>query len=304
MRRVLTVGCIFLGVFLIVMAVMLQTYGSSNLKKTPLDVDSVTHTAGDAVSYTAGFTPFQAKATTTTKADTEASTDDVVVFRTSNCVVKDLGDVGDCVSGDDPQARLVTASEEDFAVDRNTAMPVETEELGKPACMGLMNKWPFDVEKKTYPYCTTTGAVDATYDGTEDIQGLETYKFQVDVPPTAAEIASGVEGLYSEQTTIWVEPITGQFVKVDTSQQRALDETTKALDIHLIYTDEQIDEGVKDIGDDADLLKLATSTAPLVGYAVGIPLLLVGLALLLLARRNEGARGEHNAPRDRKLADA
>ena len=303
MRRILTLGCIFLGVFLIVVAVMLQTYGAGKLKRTPLDVDSVTHTAGDAVSYTAGFTPFQAKATTTTKADPKASTDDTVVFRTSACVVKDLGDIGDCVDDQDPQARLVTASTEDFAVDRTTAMPVKTDELGEPACKGLMNKWPFDVEKKTYPYCTTTGEVEAKYDGTAKIKGLETYKFQIDVEPTAAEIASGVEGLYSEQTTIWVEPTTGQFVKVDTAQQRALDETTKALDIHLIYTDEQIDEGVKDIGDDADLLKLATSTVPLIGYAVGIPLLLVGLALQLLARRKQDG-DDTGTKRKRKLVDA
>lgn len=297
MRKFLTVACIFLGAFLVVVAVLAQTYGAGELKKTPLDVDSVTNTAGDAVSYTSGFTPFQAKATTITKADSEASTDDVVVFRTSQCVVKDLGDVGDCVDADDPQARLVSASTEDFAVDRHTAMPVETDELGAPACEGLMNKWPFDTEKKTYPYCTTTGAEDATYEGTEEIEGLETYKFQVDVPPTAAEIAAGVEGLYSEQTTIWVEPITGQFVKVDTSQQRALDAETKALDLHLVYTDEEISEGVKDIGNDADLLKLATSTVPLIGYAVGIPLLLIGLALALLGRGRNSSTGGGAASR-------
>lgn len=291
MRKFLTVACIFLGAFLVVVAVLAQTYGSSQLKKTPLDVDSVTRTSGDAVSYTAGFTPFQAKATTVTKADSEASTDDVVVFRTSQCVVKDLGDIGDCVDAEDPQARLVSYSEEDFATDRNTGMAVETDELGPPVCEGLINKWPFDTEKKTYPYCTTTGVADATYEGTEEIQGLETYMFKIDVPPTAAEIAAGVEGLYSEQTTIWVEPITGQFVKVDTNQQRALDAETKALDLHLVYTDEQIAEGVDDIGGDADLLKLATSTVPLIGYAVGIPLLLIGLALALLGRGRNSSTG-------------
>lgn len=303
MRKFLTVVCTFLGAFLVVVAVLAQTYGSSALKKTPLDVDSVTHTEGDAVSYTAGFTPFQAKATTITKADSEASTDDVVVFRTSQCVVKDLGDIGDCVDADDPQARLVSASTEDFATDRNTGMAVETEELGAPVCEGLMNKFPFDTEKKTYPYCTTTGAEDATYEGTEEIEGLETYKFQVDVPPTPAEIASGVEGLYSEQTTIWVEPLTGQFVKVDTAQQRALDETTKALDLHLIYTDDEVSEGVEDIGKDADLLKLATSTVPLIGYAVGIPLLLIGIALGLLSGRR-GTRKDDSAPRARVSSPA
>ena len=46
---------------------------------------------------------------------------------------------------------------------------------------GLVNKWPFDAEKKDYLYWDSMlgEAVDATYDGTETIEGLETYKYHV-----------------------------------------------------------------------------------------------------------------------------
>lgn len=306
-RTVLGSIALGLGVCLVLVAVLIQTWGADQLKKTPLDVDSVTRTAGEATSYTGGaINPYTIKAETVTKVDTEASEaegDDTAVFRTFACIVKDLGDVGDCVPDDDPQNRLVTASFEDFATDRYTAMAVDSDALGKPACEGLMNKWPFDTEKKDYPYCTTTGVTNAVYDGTEDISGLETYRFKINVDPSPAEIVEGVEGLYSEQTTIWVEPLTGQFVKVDTAQQRALSETEKALDFHVVYTDEQIAENVDDIGGDRDLLKLATSTVPLVGYAVGIPLMLIGLALLLL-RRSSGGGGGSASHRDRELVKA
>ncbi len=100
-----------------------------------------------------------------TQADGDKSDDDVVVFKAGSCVVvNEDGNAPDCVDGDDP--RLVSADESTFATDRVTALAVDNGDYlpkGSPQYEGLVNKWPFDAEKKTYPYWdgTVGEAVDA-----------------------------------------------------------------------------------------------------------------------------------------------
>lgn len=288
MRKTIGAVCAFLGAFLVIVAILAQTWAAGELKKTPLDVDSVTRLSGDAVQYTsAGISPFRVKATSTTKADSEKSDDDVVVFAGSTCLVKDANDVGDCVSAEDPLNRLLSAGFEDFATDRRTAeavndpkyLPADAEERE-----GLINKWPFDAEKKTYTYWIGPGSTEATYDRTEEVDGLETYVYHVETEPAPVTIAEGLEGTYQETTDLWVEPRTGQIVDQVSEQVRTAD-GQPFLTLNLSFTDEQVAENVDDIGGDADLLKLVTSTVPLIGYLVGIPLLLIGIGLLLLNRR-------------------
>lgn len=293
MRKTIGAVCAFLGMFLVIVAVLAQTWAAGQLKKTPLDVDSVTRLSGDAVQYTeAGINPFQVKATSTTKADSEKSDDDVVVFKTSTCLVKDTNDVGDCVSAEDPLNRLLSAGFDDFAVDRHTAeavndpkyLPEDAEEHH-----GLVNKWPFDTEKKDYTYWIGPETATAVYDRTEEVQGLETYVFKVTAEPAPIQIAEGLDGTYAENTELWIEPITGQIVDQVSEQIRTANDQP-FLDLNISFTDEQVKENVDDIGGDADLLTLATKTVPIIGYAVGIPLLLIGLALTFLGGGRTASR--------------
>jgi hypothetical protein len=290
------VVCAFIGTFLVIVAILAQTWAAGQLKKTPLDVDSVTRLSGDAIQYTeAGISPFTVKATSTTKADSEKSDDDVVVFKTSTCLVKDTGDVGDCVSADDPQSRLLSAGFDDFAVDRHTGEAVDDPDY-LPADAepheGLVNKWPFDAEKKTYAYWIGPETADAVYDRTEEVDGLETYVYHVETEEMPITITDGVEGFYQETTDLWIEPKTGQIVDQVSEQVRTLSDGSPFLTLNLEFTDEQVAENVDDIGADADLLQLATGTVPLIGYLVGVPLLLLGLALLFLGRGKQPAAGE------------
>ena len=97
------------------------------------------------------------------------------MFVNSLCLVIDEGDVPDCVDADDPEGRLISASTDVFATDRSTAEAVNGEYLpaGAEEKEGLINKWPFDAEKKDYPYWDgLLGApVDAVYDSTETLEG-------------------------------------------------------------------------------------------------------------------------------------
>jgi hypothetical protein len=164
-----------LGGFLVMLAILAKFYAPGQLMKTPIDVDSVTRAAGQAAL---GADPAEpVKGTQTTRADSAKSTDDVVSFVSSSCLVFDRDDVPDCVSADDPDDRLITASVDYFATNRVTALAVNDPKYLPPEAEeveGLQIKWPFDVEKKAYPYWdgTAGGAFDAEYEATEEIDGV------------------------------------------------------------------------------------------------------------------------------------
>ena len=182
MRKTIGLVLLGLGAFLLVVGLLATLWVPGQVKKTPLDVDSTTHLSGTADKLnpaTGDLENIDVKATSWTKADSKRSDDDVVVFVNTTCLVIDEGDVPDCVDADDPEARLVSASSDVFSTDRVTAEAVNGKYLpaGAEEKEGLVNKFPFDAEKKDYDYWDgMLGApVTAAYDGTEDLDGLETY---------------------------------------------------------------------------------------------------------------------------------
>ena len=141
-----------LGGFLVVVGLLAMFYAPGSLMKTPIDTD--TTTALDGVAELSGE-EVPVLAWSVTHANSEQSDDDVVVFQNSSCLVKDEGGIDDCVSADDPGDRLLSATLDNFATDRVTAvaindpeyLPAEAEEHE-----GLINKWPFEAEQETYPF--------------------------------------------------------------------------------------------------------------------------------------------------------
>ena len=102
---------------------------------------------------------------------------------------------------------------------------------------GLINKLPFDVEKKTYPYWDGTigRAVDMEYDGTETIEGSRPTGSRPPVTDEPIEMAEGVPGTYTNVVTVNVEPTTGAIVKAAQDQQRFLEDGTPVLDIQIVW---------------------------------------------------------------------
>jgi hypothetical protein len=281
-----------LGGFLVMLAILAKFYAPGQLMKTPVDVDSVTRAAGEAALGTDSAEPV--KGTQVTRADSAKSTGDVVSFVSSSCLVFDRDDVPDCVSADDPEDRLITASVEYFATDRVTAeavndpkyLPPEAEEVD-----GLQNKWPFDVEKKAYPYWdgTANGAFDAEYEATEEIDGVEVYRFHQIITDAPIEVTDGVQGTYSTDKTIWIEPVTGSIVNQSYHQVRETDEGDNFITLDLAFTPGEVQESIDDAKTNRDQVNLIRSTVPLIGFVVGIPALLIGL---LLTARGGGKRKE------------
>ncbi|WP_439939408.1 DUF3068 domain-containing protein [Nocardia sp. N13] len=293
MRKGFGIGLTVLGGFLVTLAVLAQFWAPGRLMKTPLDVDSTTLLDGTAQlsDGTGGTDEFPVKAFSVTRADSERSDSDVVVFQNSSCLVKDEGEIDECVSASDPEERLISASTDNFATDRRTAEAVDDPKYLPPSAEdkeGLINKWPFEAEKKDYQYWDGYAAapVDATYEGTETVDGVEVYVYKTLVTDVPIEITDGVQGTYSTDKTLWIEPTTGSIVNQFEQQERLDEDGNTFLSLDFGFTDEQIADNAKESGDNASSLKLIKDTVPLIGYIVGIPALLIGIALQLMRRRS------------------
>jgi hypothetical protein len=281
-----------LGGFLTTLALLAQFYAPGALMKTPIDVDSTTYAEGEAAVGSDPAAPV--KGTQKTRSDSAKSTDDVVVFVSSSCLVYDRGDVPECVSADDPDKRLITADVENFATDRVTAEAVNDPKYLPPEATveyeGLVNKWPFDVEKKTYPYWDGTAeqVIDAEFAGTEDIDGVETYKFNAVIADAPIVLTEGVDGTYSNDKTIWVEPVTGSIVNQVYHQERVTEDGDNFLTLDLAFTDEEVQASIDDARESRDQVGLVRDTVPLIGYIIGIPALLIGLVLIVRGGAGKG----------------
>lgn len=288
-----------LGGFLVMLAILAKFYAPGQLMKTPIDVDSVTRAAGEAALGSNAAAPV--KGTQITRADSAKSDGEVVSFVSSSCLVFDRDDVPDCVSSDDPEERLITASVDYFATDRVTAEAVNDPKY-LPATAepveGLQNKWPFDVEKKAYGYWdgTAGGVYPAEFDSVEEIDGVEVYKFHQVIEDAPIEVTDGVQGTYSTDKFIWVEPVTGSIVNQTYHQVRETDEGDNFIDLTLGFTAEEVQESIDDARENRDRLNMVRSTVPLIGFVVGIPALLVGLVLTARGGSSKADRKKPAAP--------
>jgi hypothetical protein len=295
MRKIIPV-LFGLGGFLLVAGLVALLWAPGVVKKTPLDVTSTTRLSGQAAKIdpaTGDLNPQPVKATSVTKTDSKISDDTNVAWTNTSCLVVDKDDPPDCVDAKDE--RLVSASTDVFATNRVTALAVNK---GKylPADavphQGLVNKWPFDSEKKTYPYWdgTVGKAVAAKYVRAVKVKGLDTYFYRVTIKGEAIDVAKDTPGTYDDVKGIYVEPLTGAIVNQTDDQQRTLDNGTKVLDLQLAFTDKQIQTSVDDANDNIGQLNLITKTIPLVGIIGGVICLAAGLILLLMGRKEPKRR--------------
>jgi hypothetical protein len=293
MRKVLGPVLALLGALLVAVAILAQVYAKDQLMKTPIDSDSTTYVSGTAqLSDGTELSTFDVLAWDVTKGDTEKSDSEVAVFANSSCLVKNEGGIDGCVSSGEPGNRLLSASTDNFATDRVTALAVNDPQYlpaDAVAHEGLINKWPFHAEEKTYPYWDDVvgGAVDAVYDGRETLDGLETMVFKVTVTGAPIEISAGVPGTYDDEKSIYIDPYTGKIIHQIDHQVRSDAEGNPVLVLDLAFTDQQIQDNVDEANDATSKLKLITRTVPIIGYVVGIPMLLLGLFLSIRAYRRE-----------------
>lgn len=307
MRKGFSWVLVLVGAFLLVAGIGLRFYAADALKRTPLSVDDTTRLSGTADKLntaTGEVDNLDVKVKVLTQSDDKVSTDDIIAFVTTTCVVIDEGDVPDCVDEDDPQGRLVTASTDIFASDRRTALAVDDPELlpeGSVPHEGLTNKWPFDAEKKTYPFWDGVlgRAVDAVYDGTETIDGLETYAYKVTVEEEPAVVIADIDGVYSLDKVINIDPVTGSIIRQSQRDVRTLENGDPLIDMQIEYTDETVTTNVDDAKSSGSKLALIGTTLPIVAILLGLAGLGAGVWLLLRGRGEDDSHDDASSDSDR-----
>ncbi len=211
---------------------------------------------------------------------------------------------------------MVSQYEAGLAIDRDTAAAVDWSKQylqadgpTEPSTVnfaGQLYKFPFGTEKKDYQYFDRDlrKALPIQYQGTEKVDGLETYRFQQVVPETPLNFSTTrLEGLlskfapdatggqvnYSNTRTIWVEPVSGTFIKVQEQQKKSLvpdaGTPTQLLDGNFIYTDETVANNVKSAGDTKSQVLMISRNLPIGLAVLGALLLIIGLFMVTTARR-------------------
>jgi len=302
-RKVLGFVALGLGGFLLVAGLVALLWAPGVVKRTPLDTDSTTLLSGQAQRLdpaTGDVEDAEVLAVSRNRVDSEISDDDVVAFVANTCLNVDEGQEPACLRGDDE--RVINNSEPDvFATDRRTGESLSAEASAEllPADAvpheGLVNKFPFDTPQADQQLWDGLlgEAVTATYDGEDEIEGLPVYRFTTQVDDQPATVVGDIEGRYSSQKTVWVDPRTGSIIDQEQSEQRTTEDGDTLLDLELSFTDEQVADNVASAEDSIGTIDTITRTVPVVGL-VGGAVLLVGGFLLL--RGSRGARGRRSGP--------
>ena len=292
MRAIIGPVLSFLGAFLIAVALLAKFYMGDALLKTPINVRETISLDGTAQTPDAKgrIQDVKVLAWSIYHTNTKYSDSKVASFQNSQCLVVDVGDPTGCVSSDDPQNRLLSATTDNFATDRRTAESVNDPAhlpAGSTPHEGVINKWPFLAEKKTYTFWDdgTQQGVPATYAGTDTLDGHSVYVYDAQVPKTKIEVAAGVKGYYTDDKQIYVDQMTGSVLDQREHQVRTDLHGNPVIDLRIAFTDAQVKKLVDDAKANDSQLKLIRTTLPIVGLVVGIPVLLLGLFLTVRNRR-------------------
>jgi hypothetical protein len=291
-RRLLAVVLAGLGALLFVVGGLVHFYVVPTLAVAPIDQNSVTSLeAKDATVFdTATLKPITTDlfVSAHTVGDVQASEKapgDAIVW-VSTTTVKSLDGV------------IRSQSAKRAAFDQTTSEAVnccgsfiETEQGVRREVKrsGLMFKFPFDTEKKTYQLWDDTlgKAVTTTYKGTAKVLGHTTYKFENEVPATVVgtrEVPGSVLGqesndnvaadsYYQNHNTYYVEPVTGAIVNQVTDTKAWFSYggqdlvTTEAT---IAYTPKEIRETYDTLGSQPTLLSLAAGFLPWLVAVIGL----------------------------------
>lgn len=297
MRKALSYLLILIGVFCLVLAGLLRFYAPSRAEKTPLNLDIKQVATGPAKILNAATGQVEdttLNATRRVRTDSAASNSDVTVVQETLCIIKAVGDPPECVDAQDSQQRLVSFTTDRVAADRKSGQSVNDPKYGENVNgdttvkhVGLTYKWPFNAKKQSYKFYDPTSlqAPDAKFIGTEKLKGMNLYKYDAVISNIDLPVGPGIPGKYSDERTVWVDPVTGAIVKGVERQTRTLANGSPALDTTLTFDQAAIDYQAKQAKDGRSKITLLTVTLPLILLVIGI-LALAG-AFVLLRRADE-----------------
>ncbi|MDH6677244.1 hypothetical protein M2284_001442 [Rhodococcus sp. LBL1] len=331
--RILACILVGLGTFLLAVALLIPAYTVGKLKKTPLDLEVTTVATGngdvlDSKALLAG------KAQVNTNVPIVAQRY-VITEQPSDAEVISL-QAGQTVRRTDKQGEtgLLAATVDRLTADRVSAMPVEppvgtiqtsslvpAEEVSHT---GLQYKWPFDAEKKSYPYfdLNTRQSNDINFVEETEINGMKVYHYNQTVEPTdLSKVVPGdptnkltlpaktwgvpgedqpitMSRWYTNVRDVWVDPITGVVINGQEqlyqyyARDKAKPEVT-VLKVTLPFDENTIEYQIGQAKDGQDKLSLFGRTLPIVAGILGVIALIAGLVIGI-----RGGRGKKGAPED------
>jgi Porin PorA len=343
-RRILSFILLGLGVFAVALGLLLRFYAYPQLAKLPLDQESTAVAEGDGITALVVRTVDGAPSPEIEQNLSLTSTTYVTGDLTAP-EVEEGGDVAVYVEAirtvDDATDTVVNASVRSLCVDRFTTEAVapcegqyiEVEQGNKITAdrdsvqqPGISFKFPFGTEQRDYEYydLSARDAVNARYDGVEDIQGLEVYKFVVEIPPTRIgerEVPGSLIGqedepsvtadlYYQARRTLWVEPVTGIIIQGEQDGKQELlapgedpGEGTTVFQGTLALNEPTVNDNVTKAEDNMSKLSLLT-TWPIVMWIGGGVLIVAGALLLMTGNSTRGRRSADGVPVRRQPAGA
>jgi Porin PorA len=327
-----------LGAALLIAALLLSTYTKGKIAKIPLDIDTTLVSEGTGTVFDPDS--LNSQRFVVDKSVPVSFQQQLSVESPSNADVVTL-QVGNTVRRTDKQQDngLLLALVDTVTLDRKTALAVSSDtnpggSVQKPRSIddtqpptnvalpheGLAYRFPFDTEKKTYPFFDPIAqkAYDANYDGEEDVNGLNAFRFtqnvgydddgklvdpvkyaslygdDADSVVSARAVLWGLPGdpeeqitmtrYYAAQRTFWVDPVSGTIVKAEEHgfhyyARDALKPEVTFADFKVTSDENTIEAQVASARDEGDVVALWGRILPITFTAVGL-LALVGGVLL------------------------
>jgi len=328
MRR-MSIALIAVGAFLIVLAPMVRFYVYPRLAVAPVNQISETGLEAKGATIFDASTLKEIVTDLSIKVNTvgDAKAPDGKVTYVNTTVTTDAAGTMtglDEVSGKPTvrgEVERMTFDAHTGEADPKAVGDFVSDEQGKQETVhfqGLVAKFPFETEKKTYDFWDSTlkSTVPISYVETTSIEGMEVYKFNQVVAPTQSGSVSlplsllGGEGdttveapmMYSVDRTLYVEPHTGVIIKRIEAQNNTIDyngvpqiTTTKAT---VTYDEATVRKNIDDYGSQGSMLNLVRNVVPQVGFVLGLLMLVGGV---FLGRRRTSAT---DAPEAKQYAGA
>ncbi|MET0233668.1 MAG: DUF3068 domain-containing protein [Kibdelosporangium sp.] len=340
MRRVFGLILLGLGVFAVAIAVLLPYYVYPKVAKVPLDQSSTSVLEGTAervLAVTNNTAAIRTNAQLTATAKVQANFDraemksgtDVAVWLLAVQVVDNSDNTtvsaskrqvcfdrqtaegsrveekqtdGNCQY----ESTFVAELDEDVKVDPGKAPP---EKLVFGPQPGLQFKFPFGTEKKEYQVYqdSVRRAVPAKFTGTDQVNGVDVYKFEQNVDDTQIDrrtVPGSLVGrpeqslemqlYYRGTVSMWVEPVTGVIVKQSQYQHQELrvpsnSTGTVVFDGTLTYSDATTKTLIDQVNTNKGKLDLITTTGPIWLGIIGGVMILAGAFLLVRDRKAKQA---------------
>lgn len=326
MKNKLGVSLVAVGAFLLGVALLARFWAYEELAVVPLDHDAVSVSEGPGATIfdiaTQSEITVDLVSTRNVLGDVEASKEASEELGRKVAVWETLvftDEPGADIDEDNPPR---SGTHDRVAFDRHTGMAVDccdtfssstadvdtADEVREPTTFeGLYFKFPFKAEKKTYPFWDGSlgEAVDIEYQDTEELEGLEVYRYEQVIEPTDVgdiEAPASIFGIdeegdvtldriYSNTRTLWVEPETGVIIRGQEDQHVVAEyegeEVATLTDVVIGYNPDTIAENADTYGSLATQLKAVRLWVPIGAGVVGVLLILLGIVRILRSHRRE-----------------